>query len=322
MLQHVACSQIETQALEVLAGSCPSLQELDLGYSWWSGYYDAVELARFPHLRSVRLLVYKMDTIQFQQVVNILKESSLKSLELLGLQGRSMSIKGVIAILNTFSNLKELDLGSVRIYARSRGGGGGGGDGSAVIDQDQDQEPCVQSLGQLYSMSTIIQNWDPSQRDRPTGDRADWWHHWNRAVTLMKAVREEYVRHHQLEAPESESSSEIRSIRMQFMYPFRAFMSRKDIQEFRRLCSGRGFTLTDTYHMAQAIERDKRSWVEGRHEGSKEEVKEESDDEWNEYGQVLEQAEPALEYSIAKSSNRHHSLNGRKRNSFQKPFKK
>lgn len=70
-----------------------------------------------------------------------------------------MSIKGVVAVLNTFSKLKELDLGNIRIYARSRGGGGGGG-GGAVIDQDQDQdrEPCVQSPGQLYSMNTIVQD--------------------------------------------------------------------------------------------------------------------------------------------------------------------
>lgn len=77
----------------------------------------------------------------------------------------------------------------------------------------------------------------------------------------------------------------------------------------------------DTFHMAQAIERNKRCCMEGPSEDSEEQVEEESGDEWNEYDQVLEQVEAAREYSIAKSRNRHHSLNGRKRSLFQRPFK-
>ncbi|KAG0022744.1 hypothetical protein BGZ82_010937 [Podila clonocystis] len=203
---------------------------------------------------------------------------------------------------------KEIDFDSVRLYLR----------GGSIPDVNR--EPCVQSLGDLYSMATIARDWDPTQKRRPNGDMADWWKHWNHAKGFMKAVRKEYL--HQLTGQSCR-----RPIQMRFMYPFRAFMSRAETEEYRKLRGGPGFTLTDAYCMAKAIEEEvERKKEEDRRErnaemgvDSEEDSEEEdSDGEWSGYDQVKEELEMDREYSVAKSRNRHYRLQSKKRSTFQK----
>ncbi|KAF9279391.1 hypothetical protein BGZ74_002864, partial [Mortierella antarctica] len=83
-----------------------------------------------------RLYLPETTTIQPQQMVQALRESSLGSLEALGVNHRSVSARGVVPVLDTFPNLKEVDLGSVRIYSR----GGREVDGALALTLDL--EPC------------------------------------------------------------------------------------------------------------------------------------------------------------------------------------
>ncbi|KAF9333390.1 hypothetical protein BG006_003695 [Podila minutissima] len=215
-VQHVTVSRFAGLELETLA-SHASLRWLDFRHIRNGALDCATELGRF--------------------------ESNLAALEVLGMHRDSAMNKDIVAVLNIFLSLKKVDFGDVKMYLR---GGRQGGEGDAL---DLDHESCVQSLGDLYSLATIAQDWDPVQKRRPTGDMADWWKHWNRAVTFMKAVREEYLKQRRIQSCQ-------RSIRMRLMYPFRAFMSRNETEEYRRLRNGWGITLTDAYYMAQAIEKE------------------------------------------------------------------
>ncbi|KAG0343115.1 hypothetical protein BG005_002548 [Podila minutissima] len=314
-LQHVTLSHFAGLELETLA-SHPSLRGLDFCYIRYGALNCATELERFSQhwLQSVHLP--EMTKVQFSMAVHVLQESNLAALEVLGMHRDSAMNKDIVAVLNIFPNLKEVDFADVKIYLR----GGTQGEGGDALDLDH--ESCVQSLGDLYSMATIARDWDPAQKRRPTGDMADWWKHWNRAATFMKAVREEYLKQCRIQSK--------RSIRMRFMYPLRAFMSRKEIEEYRRLRNGWGFTLMDAYYMAQAIEKEvERKKEEIRRErnadmgvDSEEEQEEESECEWSGYGQVEEELELEREYSVAKSRNRRHNLKSKMRSVPQGPFRK
>ncbi|KAG0029017.1 hypothetical protein BGZ81_004209 [Podila clonocystis] len=117
-----------------------------------------------------------------------------------------------------------------------------------------------------------------------------------------------------------------RPIQMRFMYPFRAFMSRSETEEYRKLRGSPGFTLTDVYCMAKAIEEEvERKKEEDRRErnaemgvDSEEEEEEDSDGEWSGYDQVKEELEMDIEYSVANSHNRQNRLQSKRRSTFQK----
>lgn len=173
----------------------------------------------------------------------------------------------------------------------------------------------MQSLQDLYSVDTVVRDWDPAQEIRPNGNMADWWSHWSRALRLMKEVREAYIHH---------SNETTRPIYMQFMFPIQAYMSPKDREEYTELVGGRSFTLTDAFCMAKASEkreRQQQELIEERREDLTEDSEDEMDDESGVYGQV-EEIEVEREYAISKLRNRHRSLNSKKRSTFQRPFKK
>ncbi|KAG0080980.1 hypothetical protein BGZ93_003927 [Podila epicladia] len=309
-LQYVTLSCFTALELETLAGH-PSLRGLDFRHVRYGTLNYSTELERFSQhcLQSVHLP--EMSWVQFSMVVHVLQKSHIAALEILGMHRDSATNKDIVAVLNMFPSLKEVDFGDVKIYLRGRRQRGRGGGGDA---QDLDHESCVQSLGDLYSMATIARDWDPAQKRRLTGDMADWWKHWNRAATFMKAVREEYMKLCRVQSCK-------RSIRMRFMYPFRHFMSRRETEEYRRLRNRWGFTLTDAHCMAQTIEKEvERKKEEIRKERNadmgvdpEEEQEEESEGEWSGYDQVEEELELEREYSVAKSRNRHHNLKSKMR---------
>jgi len=248
--------------------------------------------------------------------------SHRESLESLGVSRLAVTVKDVVSILATFPNLKELDLGGVKIYIRSTVG---------VYKPLQDKD--------IDSMETVVRDWDPilmyqQQEEESQDDMPEWWRLWSRDLRWMKALRDEYHSYQQELAQTTRTSCEEqrRCISMRFMYPIRAFMDRAQLREYLQATgpeakNARGFTLMDAYRLARGVvEREEAyhsyEWNNGYYSIYA------CDGRWNEYDARVEETwdgrreETAQEYTIAKSRNRHRSLRDRKRSSFRKPFKK
>ncbi|KAF9309224.1 hypothetical protein BG003_010020 [Podila horticola] len=296
--------------LELLA-SRPHLRGLELDHTRPDMDYSR-EIGRFSSLQ--RLHISTMSSDQVGRIIDVLATSGRESLEMLGVS-MTVSAKDVVSIIATFPNLKELHLGSVRIYTQT-----------GNLDH---QEQLLQ-VKDLDSMDTVVRDWDPEHTYRPQGDMADWWSYWSRALRFMKAVREEYYQYQQdlttaHFCQDQKKRSRI-SMRFKFMYPIRAFMSYSNRIEHAQVTGSRakharGFTIMDAYRLARGIWdyeesletgwRDDAYWRFSR---------------WNEYDQREDEywgtLDTAQEYTIAKSRNRHRSLRDRKRSAFRRPFKK
>ncbi|KAG0349512.1 hypothetical protein BG005_010947 [Podila minutissima] len=310
--------------LEMLASRPHPLRGLGLDFTRSDMDYSR-EIGRFKQLQ--RLHIPAMSSDQVGRIVDVLATSGgrCESLEVLGVGMTAVSAKDVVSIVATFPNLKELRVGSVRIYIQ--GGRGGGGRGGTLDHQEQPLQDK-----ELDSMDTVVQDWDPEETFREGGDMADWWRYWSQALRFMKAVRAEHYCYQQdLTATARFRQSQKRSISMRFMfmYPIRAFMSYNERLEYAqatgpRAKHARGFTIMDAYRLARGILDDEFEvnafyagcmdymyWYDGR---------------WNEYDQREEERwgipDTAQEYTIAKSRNRHRSLRDRKRSAFRRPFKK
>lgn len=220
-LQEVALdfsSQNSGEILELLAG-CPTLRGLDLR-NGRHGMDYAVEIQRFRKLQ--RLYIPQVSPDQFERILSSLTESSLQTLEVLGL---SMSIadEDVISVLSTFPNLKEIDVDSAKIYV-------------------QDTEvpfQTLQSIEDLGSDKVVVQDWDPSQVYRADETISEWWDHWIYAQKFMTSVARAYA--------QQSGQSTRRSIHMRFMYPIRAFLEEcaaDDYANGRGLWAGGRRTLT------------------------------------------------------------------------------
>lgn len=82
----------------------------------------------------------------FARIVKSLSQSSLKTLEELGLDP-SASTEGIMSLLTTFPNLKEIDFGRVKMYLQ----------GMKVSPQVS----SVQSAADLDIEKAIVQEWGP-----------------------------------------------------------------------------------------------------------------------------------------------------------------
>ncbi|KAG0086060.1 hypothetical protein BGZ93_000320 [Podila epicladia] len=211
-------SQNSAEILELLAG-CPTLRGLDLR----NGRHDMdypVEIQRFRQLQ--RLYIPQVSSDQFERILSSLAESSLQTLEVLGLS-TSVAVEEVISVLSTFPKLKEIDVESVKIY----------------IQDMEVPSQILHSIEDLGSDKVIVQDWDPSQVYRADETISEWWDHWTCAQQLMISVASAY-------AQQSDLSTR-RLIYMRFMYPIRAFMlqtSTDDYANGRGLWAGRRRTLT------------------------------------------------------------------------------
>lgn len=119
-LQHVAVdfSTVDSTALLDTLVEHPSVCGLHFRHTefeYW-GFPSQFQEGRFKQLQRVHFP--EMARFKLLHIMHVLAESSLESLEVLGMHPRSTSVKDVAAILATFLNLTEMDLGSVRIYVR------------------------------------------------------------------------------------------------------------------------------------------------------------------------------------------------------------
>ncbi|KAF9307055.1 hypothetical protein BGZ74_000059 [Mortierella antarctica] len=220
-LQEVALdfsSQNSGEILELLAGS-PTLRGLDLR----NGRHDmdyAVEIQRFRKLQ--RLFIPQVSSDQFERILSSLTESSLQTLEVLGLS-TSIADEDVISVLSTFPSLKEIDVDSAKIYVQ----------GTEVPSQ------TLQSIEDLGSDKVVVQDWDPSQVYRADETISEWWDHWIYAQQFMTSVARAYA--------QQSGQSTRRSIHMRFMYPIRAFLEQRAADDYangRGLWAGGRRTLT------------------------------------------------------------------------------
>ncbi|KAF9376350.1 hypothetical protein CPB97_010870 [Podila verticillata] len=321
-LQHIEVSMAledegrSAEILKVLAGS-PNLRRLvlkntchDVDYSRAIGRFKSLQWLHVP---------YMTESNQVLRIVDVLASSSRESLESLGISMEAVTAEDVVYILATFPHLKELDVGSVRIYTRTTPG---------VYEPLQDKD--------LNSMEMVVRDWDLTrlyrqhqEQHRYEGDMDEWWSQWSRALRFMKAVRDEYHQYQQELRPSCRDQRI--SILMQFMYPVQAFMTRAQRLEYLQATGpeakhARGFTLMDAYRLARGMveRKEEYEYWQGYWQ----------DDfypyygRWNEYDARVGydwcgmMDETAQEYTIAKSRNRHRSLRDRKRSTFRRPFKK
>ncbi|KAG0342711.1 hypothetical protein BG000_002056 [Podila horticola] len=201
-------SQDSAEILEFLGG-CPSLRGLDLRKGRHDMNYPA-EIQQFRQLR--RLYLPQVSSDQFERILSSLTDSSLQTLEVLGLS-KSIAAEEVVSVLSTFPNLNEVDVDSVKIYVRDT----------------EAPSQIMQSIEDLGSDKVIVQEWDPSQVYRADETISEWWEHWTNAQLFMTSVASAYA--HQ------SGQSARRSIHMQFMYPIRAFMIESAADDY---ANGRG----------------------------------------------------------------------------------
>ncbi|KAI9235209.1 MAG: hypothetical protein BYD32DRAFT_463645 [Podila humilis] len=291
------------QAMEVLAG-CPTLRGLDLRRGRFDMDY-AREVRRFSQLQTVQLPHVSKE--QLQVILDSLRKSSQETLEVLCLS-LSASPKDVVSIFGSFPNLKEIDFDSVRIYTRDDSGSNSG----AYVPGAEDR-----TLG-----NCIVRDWDPSQMYRWDETMSDWWDHWTRAKQFMRAISSVYV--------QESYESVLSPICMRYMYPIKEFMSEKDATDYAKGTGAwarserRALTVADAKRMADAQQEKADQRIEWRNRKNAQNQVGEQEPEglgFNEYDEVAVD-EPAREYVIAKSRNRHHSSRDKQPSPFRKPFKK
>ncbi|OAQ26182.1 hypothetical protein K457DRAFT_22585 [Linnemannia elongata AG-77] len=301
------------EVLEALV-RCTTLRGLDLRY----GGYDmdcAREVQRFSQLRTVRFPAHFKEQLQFHEILKSLRSSSQDTLEVMGLFATTVSPEDVISIIGSFPNLKEIDMGSVQIHLRDYVG--------------STFESYVPGADDRSLEDCIVRDWDPLKLDKPHGGMSQWWDHWTKAKQFMCAVSSAYV--------QQSRSLELRPIHMRFMYPIKAFMSEKEATAYAkrtgawRSSEKRTLTVEDASRMIKVEEEEARLRIEEWNMRNNPDTDEERayrglqfnsyEFEFNEYDAVATY-EPAREYVISKSRNRHHSLHGKKASPFRRPFKK
>ncbi|KAG0029016.1 hypothetical protein BGZ81_004208 [Podila clonocystis] len=292
------------EIMEVLAG-IPTLRGLDLRYGRHDMDY-AREIQRFTQLHTVRFP--EMPREMLQGALDSLWASSRETLEVLGLN-ISVSPNDVVCALESFPNLKEIDFSSVRIY----------------VQDDRTFPPgCyVPGAKDRTVDDCIVHEWDPSQLYRPDETMSEWWDHWTKANQFMRAISSVYA--------QQRYESLMRPVFMRFMYPIKAFMSQVEAFAYAQgtgvWTSRRRQTLTvaDAKRMVDAQYEE----IEQRNERRNRKYNTEPvwEDLWpqeyrfNEYDEA-DADEPAREYVISKSRNRHHSLRGKQSSPFRRPSKK
>ena len=160
---------------------------------------------RFPQRRKKEL--------PFHEVLNSLRSSSQDTLDVMGLSGLSattVSPEDVVSIIRSFLNLKEIDMDSFKIYLRDS-------DGSKL-------ESFVPGADNPSLQVSIVQNWDPLRLKKPHGVMSEWWDHWEQAKQFMCEVWSVYL--------EQSRELELLPIRVQFMYPIKAFMSKQEATDY------------------------------------------------------------------------------------------
>ncbi|KAG0027994.1 hypothetical protein BGZ82_008661 [Podila clonocystis] len=288
------------EVLEVLAG-IPTLRGLDLRYGRHDMDY-AREVRRFTQLQTVRFP--EMPRGMLQGALDSLKGSSRETLEVLGMN-ISVSPEDVVCALESFPNLKEIDFTTVRIYVQD--------DrtfppGCYVPDaEDRTVDDC------------IVREWDLSQLYRPDETMSEWWDHWTKANQFMRAISRVYAQQRYV----------LRPVFMRFMYPIKAFMSQVEAFAYAKgtgvWANRRRQTLTvaDAKRMvdAQYKEIERRNEGRGRKFDTDPVWEESRGYRFNEYD-AADVDEPAREYVISKSRNRHHSLRGKQSSPFRRSSKK
>lgn len=252
LLQDVAFGFLDyhgasNELVHLLAISC-SLRGLDLRHGHLSMYVPLRDrnLKRHATLRRLCAPITRMRQSQLRYIV---KYELLQSLESLSIQMRDLSIgehggvlrvKDVPPVLAAFPRLRELDLGSVRVFVEER-------------TEGEQGCLCLQDEEELDSMATVARQWDCRPEFQERGGMGDWWEHWSLALSFMKRVQKAYVEYGQKNC---DQLGGLRPISMRFMYPVRAFMSREQAVVFEsdfgaggRL--GRGFALADAFGMAE-----------------------------------------------------------------------
>ena len=121
----------------------------------------------------------------------------------------------MVLLLSTFPNLKVLEAEYVTILIQE----GTEAEGSL-------QGPYNGSEQDPNFAETIVQDWDQSQTYRRIGTIKEWWSQWIGAKRFMRDFRKAYLQYCDQERIVG------RPIRMKFMWPIKAFMSRKDVLAF------------------------------------------------------------------------------------------
>lgn len=176
----------------------------------------------------MRLPLDKLTKEYFDQIVSMLIESSLHTLEVLGFDGKA-PVRDVMSVLRKFPNLKQVDCRFVRIY---RG-----------TDEGPSQRMYIRDARNLDYTEAIIQEWHYSQTHRPVGTIHEWWGYWLRAKIFMDEMVRAYRR-------QNGNGVKVSSVYVSFMYPIKAFLSRDDAVAYANLTgpwagSRRSLTIQD-----------------------------------------------------------------------------
>lgn len=200
------------EGFKVLAECCPMLRRLDLTrLAYGTHYSDIVKL--FSCLQALSLPCTDRQG-DFGRVVHSLTETSQYTLEYLCVS-LFVSAKEMVLLLSTFPNLKVLEAEYVTILIQE----GTEAEGSLQGPYNgSEQDPNFEE--------TIVQDWDQSQTYRRIGTIKEWWSQWIGAKRFMRDFRKAYVQYCDQERIVG------RPIRMKFMWPIKAFMSRKDVLAF------------------------------------------------------------------------------------------
>ncbi|KAF9333619.1 hypothetical protein BG006_003391 [Podila minutissima] len=109
----LADTAISVQIPGVIAEHCPRVRGLDLRIAC-EAMDCGSEMRRFWQLRRVYIPFLLHE--QVEQVIGVLAQSSLESLEVLSMVKEAVSPEVVVSILETFKSMKEIDFGMVKIY--------------------------------------------------------------------------------------------------------------------------------------------------------------------------------------------------------------
>ncbi|KAG0076872.1 hypothetical protein BGZ93_000319 [Podila epicladia] len=200
--------EVDLDEVVAILTSCPTLRGVSLLGKSYYGMRWVNWFRQFHQMQ--RVDIPSVDKGMVQQIICLLAESSRHSLEVLGLDYSYYSNRDyytspddVVTWLETFPNLKTIELGSMRIHIWD-------------VNESVRRSPHIQNVENLDSLDSVVRDWDISQRSRKyPGTILSWWYYWSRDLRFMQALRAQLKR-----------SQQPRLIHMQHMNPIKSFLPR------------------------------------------------------------------------------------------------
>ncbi|KAF9379125.1 hypothetical protein CPC16_010918 [Podila verticillata] len=194
---------VSVDAVIAFMDSNPGLERLEdclQECSYYSGVLPPsvmLAIGRHPYLKTLLVNVSVLCHPGLFQCLLSVCQRSIQELEVDYFATRNLAAPNVdiagrmdaVLLLTTFPNLKELDLGSVKIFTRD------------LLDSSKKKTKlCLQHWKSFDSVETVARQWNcPPAFRVEEGNMMNWWRHWSWALKVMIAVLNAYLQDGEVE---------------------------------------------------------------------------------------------------------------------------